>query len=283
MSEKIKIPCGGFYIDDQTLQVKDGELTVIGGGSSLPPVTVDDKGKFLHTNDTTGNLEWAEGDGSGNTKEPVKIVFVNNRTAIAQLMSNNKVDIGYARESKFTVDSGDLAELTIDGEIYTGTLEFVESDVYDAIISKDNKTATIEIQPSSVAVIDDDLFGFIVGESYTFTIKVIPKNQPKETVIITFEPDSYDMSGATGHCEYTPKDIVDLIDNGYNVVFELMGWVSNPIYKFTVTEATCVKADGLLFTSMMPNNLVLCSYQYITNHASATTTLSVGFTLYSLS
>jgi len=34
-------------------------------GSELPEVTSDDKDKFLHTNDTTGALEWADASGGG--------------------------------------------------------------------------------------------------------------------------------------------------------------------------------------------------------------------------
>lgn len=47
-----KIPCGGFYIDDETLGInEDGKLSVIGGGggggSSLPDSSITDIGKVL--------------------------------------------------------------------------------------------------------------------------------------------------------------------------------------------------------------------------------------------
>ena len=60
----IKVPCGGFYIDNETLEVEDGVLKV--SGSSLPTVTTDDKNKYLHTNESTGNLEWSAVSGSDN-------------------------------------------------------------------------------------------------------------------------------------------------------------------------------------------------------------------------
>ena len=40
----IKIPCGGFYIDDETLDInEDGKLSVI----VIPTVTSSDNGKVL--------------------------------------------------------------------------------------------------------------------------------------------------------------------------------------------------------------------------------------------
>ena len=36
-----------------------------GGGSELPPVTEQDKDKYLHTNSTTGDLEWSAVSGGG--------------------------------------------------------------------------------------------------------------------------------------------------------------------------------------------------------------------------
>lgn len=36
-----------------------------GGGSDLPEVTADDKDKYLHTNSSTGNLEWSAVSGGG--------------------------------------------------------------------------------------------------------------------------------------------------------------------------------------------------------------------------
>lgn len=40
-------------------------LAVIAGKAGVPAVEASDKGKFLHTNESTGALEWAEGGGSG--------------------------------------------------------------------------------------------------------------------------------------------------------------------------------------------------------------------------
>lgn len=36
-----------------------------GGGGGLPEVTSEDKGKYLHVNDSTGDLEWSDAGGSG--------------------------------------------------------------------------------------------------------------------------------------------------------------------------------------------------------------------------
>ena len=48
MSEKLKINCGGFYLDNETITEENGMLKVIGGGGTdLPEYTADDIGKSL--------------------------------------------------------------------------------------------------------------------------------------------------------------------------------------------------------------------------------------------
>lgn len=108
-----KISCGGFYIDDETLSLSEDDKLSI--KNSVPAVTASDKGKFLHVNSTTGNVEWAEGGGSGGGTEWLQVgislndqeEFVCNKTAgeileaspfvlfIEESESDNGVTISY--------------------------------------------------------------------------------------------------------------------------------------------------------------------------------------------
>lgn len=50
------------YLEDMIAVVNDADLDV---PNELPAVAAGDKGKFLHTNESTGALEWAEGGSGG--------------------------------------------------------------------------------------------------------------------------------------------------------------------------------------------------------------------------
>lgn len=93
-----KIPCGGFYIDDETLGInEDGKLSVIGGGggSSIPTPVFNDAGKVLtavvdqeHTVDyvileeqtVTTDEEYGEADLEGFSSSIVDLIksFIEN-------------------------------------------------------------------------------------------------------------------------------------------------------------------------------------------------------------
>lgn len=57
-------------------------ITVI-NALKLPAVGASDKGKYLHTNSSTGALEWAEGGGGGSSVDPYDSTPANLGTAAA--------------------------------------------------------------------------------------------------------------------------------------------------------------------------------------------------------
>lgn len=57
-----RIPCGGFFYDDESIEFDGDVMKVIGGGASLPEVTAEDNGDVL----TVVGGEWAKApSGSG--------------------------------------------------------------------------------------------------------------------------------------------------------------------------------------------------------------------------
>ena len=65
-----KVPCGGFYVDNETLKIEDNVLSAVGGGgggSDLPAVTSDDAEKILRVNvdweADPPTAEWGKGLG----------------------------------------------------------------------------------------------------------------------------------------------------------------------------------------------------------------------------
>ena len=80
--DKAELPDGTIYVrhsDDH-----QGDKWVVksasGGGSSLPDVTTNDKGKYLHTNESTGVLEWIEAAGSNGVLMVTYTVDENDST-----------------------------------------------------------------------------------------------------------------------------------------------------------------------------------------------------------
>lgn len=55
----------GQTITAEKLNKLEQGVADAGGGSDLPEVTADDKDKYLHTNSSTGDLEWSAVSGGG--------------------------------------------------------------------------------------------------------------------------------------------------------------------------------------------------------------------------
>ena len=62
-----KLPPVSTADNGKVLGVNNGvwDKVAASGGSDLPEVTADDKDKYLHTNSSTGNLEWSAVSGGG--------------------------------------------------------------------------------------------------------------------------------------------------------------------------------------------------------------------------
>ena len=62
-----KLPPVSTVDNGKVLGVNNGvwDKVAASGGSDLPEVTSDDKDKYLHTNSSTGDLEWSAVSGSG--------------------------------------------------------------------------------------------------------------------------------------------------------------------------------------------------------------------------
>lgn len=56
-----RIPCGGFFYDDESIEFDGRVMKVIGGGESLPEVTAEDNGDVL----TVVDGAWAKAAPSG--------------------------------------------------------------------------------------------------------------------------------------------------------------------------------------------------------------------------
>lgn len=73
-----KLPPVGSTDNGKVLGVSEGAWAKVAAPSGLPEVGADDKDKYLHTNASTGEPEWASGGGSGGGG--VLIVGVNKST-----------------------------------------------------------------------------------------------------------------------------------------------------------------------------------------------------------
>ena len=55
----------GITLDDPVTRIEKYLYKIAQGSGGVPAVEDADKGKYLHANESTGALEWAEGGGSG--------------------------------------------------------------------------------------------------------------------------------------------------------------------------------------------------------------------------
>lgn len=126
-----KINCGGFYIDEESLELEDNVLSVLNGGSSLLPiVTADDNGKVL----TVVDGAWNKAEASGGDIVVVTIGFdstTEEYTAdktyaeIAEAFSSGKKVLG-------THINPSLMQFTSVGVFY--------QDTYEGVLEYDMKT-----------------------------------------------------------------------------------------------------------------------------------------------
>jgi len=174
---KQKIPCGGFYIDDQTLQVKDGELTVIGDG--LPNVTTDDNGDILAVVDG----KWEKFDPNAPTP-PIVVAETQTATPTQEEIgvSANLTPADYDLSS---VKAGDILTASISGQDYVSA----EIGVYDggwfAYFYGDDTSANVYAEENSITLFDGGVFGLEADVPFTVEMTVT-KGEPvvEESVFV---------------------------------------------------------------------------------------------------
>ena len=111
--------------------------------NELPDVGSSDKGKYLHTNESTGALEWSEGGGSGG------VITVHKVADGTRLLTGVLPNVtGYAWRN-----SGDnyYVDLTIDlsGVQLSDVTVFIGQDQYTGIISLSYSNGTLSIKVGS--------------------------------------------------------------------------------------------------------------------------------------
>lgn len=171
---KQKIPCGGFYIDDQTLQVKDGELTVIGDG--LPNVTTDDNGDIL----AVVNGRWEK----FNPNAPIVVAEEQTATPTGGEISVilELVPTDYDRS---TLKNGDILTVKVGEDSYESVEFYADENGWYAQFYGTDTSAGVEGTSESIYIYDNNFFGFEQGVPVTVEMTVT-KGEPvtEESVFV---------------------------------------------------------------------------------------------------
>ena len=216
----MKIPCGGFYIDENSLKIEDGVLKSIGSGSDLPEVTEDDKNKYLHTNESTGNLEWSAVSG-GEEENEIIVIAESQQATLQQGEYGVKAELTVEDYSLSSFRRGDLAELYVDGEKYEMpiTLDLSSSPPYAyGYIEVGEDYTAIEIMSDTAVFFDVNYFNFEVGSTHTFAVNVVRPNN--SIFYVDIEKDS--LGGCTTNIttqkvEEAIRDVIKTITYDFNL------------------------------------------------------------------
>ena len=125
-----KLPPVGSSDNGKVLGVSEGAWAKIAAPSGLPEVGADDKDKYLHTNASTGDPEWASGGGGGafvihltKTTEDGTTTYTADKTVgeIYEAAQNGPVlaiefhESGYSEEPEILIYSLTAVYMTRDG------------------------------------------------------------------------------------------------------------------------------------------------------------------------
>lgn len=91
----------GITLDEPETRIEKYLYKIAQGSGGVPPVEDADKGKYLHANESTGALEWAEGGSGGG-----ELVEIKTDTSYASATcSHTKEQLDAIREAKGIVNA----------------------------------------------------------------------------------------------------------------------------------------------------------------------------------
>ena len=135
-----KLPPVSSADNGKVLGVNNGvwEKVAASGGSDLPEVTADDKNKYLHTNSSTGDLEWSAVSGGALV---VHVTATTIEESTIYTCDKTAAEMYEAMQTGVVV----IAPYTEDSSIYGGVCALtIEGQNFVFIIAGANKTFTAD-------------------------------------------------------------------------------------------------------------------------------------------
>ena len=208
----MKIPCGGFYVDEETLSVEDNILKVKSSGSSdLPEVTDADDGKILKVIDG----KWQASD------ELERVCVADEQDVIASLHVTDVLLSVSPNENLSEISEGDTIELIIDDKSYVGTVEqgidylevFFENE-FDRFL----RMSIPELDSDDFNVVSN--YYFVEGESYSVKINLLKEKSQDDGGVTVVEINLDQVEGDLTITNGTALcDMFDVIYNDPKKVF----------------------------------------------------------------
>lgn len=175
-----KINCGGFYIDEESLEINDNTLSVKNsGGSNLPSVTTEDNGEYLRV----VNGSWGKAS-YGNL--PFAYALQQTQTTTS---GSGTVDLHVVSVEGAVAKSGDTGVFVIDGVTYKTKL-FTAGIYPVAYFGGDtpgSPFATFDFSTNSFH--DSGFFGWSSGSSIAVSINIEP-DTTGDVIVVKFYYDS---------------------------------------------------------------------------------------------